>query len=145
MWSTQVFENQTQENTTELENRLTPIRNNIIKYSSNNKFIYPKKKETVDFEHEPEPEPVFDRPEDKNTIDELPFSVTDDILKEQRLSLMNLDDDITAFNVGVNAGVDAGQSIMHCHIHLIPRRKGDIKNPRGGVRGVIPSKQKYIR
>ena len=65
------------------------------------------------------------------------------ILKEQRLSLMNLDDDITAFNVGVNAGVDSGQSIMHCHIHLIPRRKGDIENPRGGVRGVIPSKQKY--
>ena len=85
MWSTQVFENQTQENTTELENRLTPIRNNIIKYSSNNKFIYPKKKETVDFEPEPEPEPVFDRPEDKNTIDELPFLVNDDILKEQKL------------------------------------------------------------
>tara|TARA_B100001250_G_scaffold316903_1_gene279332 strand:- start:2243 stop:2632 length:390 start_codon:yes stop_codon:yes gene_type:complete len=65
------------------------------------------------------------------------------ILKNQRKSLLNLDKKISAFNVGVNAGVDAGQSIMHCHIHLIPRRKGDIKNPRGGVRGVIPSKQKY--
>ena len=65
------------------------------------------------------------------------------ILKEQRLSLMNLDDDITAFNVGVYAGVDSGQSNKHCHIHLIPRRKGDIENPRGCVRGVIPSKQKY--
>ena len=65
------------------------------------------------------------------------------ILKNQRKSLLNLDKKISSFNVGVNAGVDAGQSIMHCHIHLIPRRKGDIKNPRGGVRGVIPSKQKY--
>ena len=65
------------------------------------------------------------------------------ILKEQRTELLNLDKDITGFNVGVNAGKDAGQSIMHCHIHLIPRRKGDIENPRGGVRGVIPSKQKY--
>ena len=65
------------------------------------------------------------------------------ILKEQRKNLLELDKNITAFNIGVNAGVDAGQSIMHCHIHLIPRRKGDIENPRGGVRGVIPSKQKY--
>ena len=65
------------------------------------------------------------------------------ILKKQRQLLLNLDKDITGFNVGVNAGVDAGQSIMHCHIHLIPRRKGDMNNPRGGVRGVIPSKQKY--
>ena len=66
-------------------------------------------------------------------------------LKKERESLLNLDKKITAFNVGVNSGKDAGQSIMHCHIHLIPRRKGDIENPRGGVRGVIPSKQKYIR
>ena len=65
------------------------------------------------------------------------------ILKNQRKSLLNLDKKISAFNVGVKAGVGAGQSIMHCHIQLIPRRKGDIKNPRGGVRGVIPSKQKY--
>jgi len=66
-------------------------------------------------------------------------------LKNERQSLLKLDKSITAFNVGVNAGKDSGQSIMHCHIHLIPRRKGDIKNPRGGVRGVIPSKQKYIK
>ena len=48
-------------------------------------------------------------------------------LKKQRQLLINLDKEITGFNVGVNAGVDAGQSIMHCHIHLIPRRKGDVK------------------
>ena len=72
---------------------------------------------------------------------------TEDCLfcKKERQSLLNLDNEITGFNVGVNVGKDAGQSIMHCHIHLIPRRKGDIENPRGGVRGVIPLKQKYIK
>jgi len=65
------------------------------------------------------------------------------VLKKQRQLLLKLDKKITGFNVGVNAGIDAGQSIMHCHIHLIPRRKGDVDDPRGGVRGVIASKQKY--
>ena len=67
------------------------------------------------------------------------------ILKNQKKELENLDNKITGFNVGVNIGKDAGQSIMHCHVHLIPRRKGDVDDPRGGVRGVIPSKQKYKR
>ena len=67
------------------------------------------------------------------------------VLKKQRDLLLKLDKEITGFNVGVNAGIDAGQSIMHCHIHLIPRRKGDMDDPKGGVRGVIPSKQKYIK
>ena len=67
------------------------------------------------------------------------------ILKNQKKELQNLDKTITGFNVGVNIGKDAGQSIMHCHIHLIPRRKGDVEDPRGGVRGVIPAKQKYKR
>lgn len=48
------------------------------------------------------------------------------------------------YNIGVNVGEHAGQSIFHCHMHLIPRYKGDVKNPKGGVRGVIPSKQKYL-
>lgn len=47
------------------------------------------------------------------------------------------------YNIGVNVGRDAGQSIFHVHVHLIPRYKGDVENPRGGVRGVIPSKQSY--
>jgi diadenosine tetraphosphate (Ap4A) HIT family hydrolase len=49
------------------------------------------------------------------------------------------------FNVGVNCGSTAGQSVPHVHIHLIPRYQGDMEDPRGGVRGVIPSKQKYQR
>ncbi len=47
------------------------------------------------------------------------------------------------FNVGINVGEAAGQSIFHVHIHLIPRYNGDVENPKGGVRGVIPGKQKY--
>ena len=43
----------------------------------------------------------------------------------------------------MNNGELAGQTIFHCHIHLIPRREGDVENPRGGVRGVIPNKQEY--
>ena len=69
----------------------------------------------------------------------------DEILKNQKRELKQLDKEISAFNIGVNIGRDAGQSIMHCHIHLIPRRKGDVDDPRGGVRGVIPEKQKYKR
>lgn len=47
------------------------------------------------------------------------------------------------YNIGINCGESAGQTIMHLHIHLIPRYKGDIDNPRGGVRGVIPEKRIY--
>ena len=65
------------------------------------------------------------------------------ILKKQKKLLSDLDKEISGFNVGINIGKDAGQSIMHCHIHLIPRRNGDVADPRGGVRGVIPAKQKY--
>ena len=47
------------------------------------------------------------------------------------------------FNVGINCGEAAGQTVTHMHIHVVPRYKGDMDDPRGGVRGVIPSKQKY--
>ena len=65
------------------------------------------------------------------------------MLSEQRTLLMQADPQITGFNVGINSGAEAGQTIFHVHVHLIPRRKGDIADPRGGVRGVIPEKQKY--
>lgn len=47
------------------------------------------------------------------------------------------------YNIGFNCGVVAGQTILHCHCHLIPRYQGDVADPKGGVRGVIPVKQKY--
>lgn len=59
--------------------------------------------------------------------------------KELLFDLYNPD----GFNIGINDGEAAGQTIMHCHIHLIPRYFGDTKHPRGGVRGVIPNKQSY--
>lgn len=49
----------------------------------------------------------------------------------------------SGYNIGINIGVTAGQSIPHVHLHLIPRYNDDTPNPRGGVRGVIPSKQNY--
>ena len=55
------------------------------------------------------------------------------------------DPSVEGFNLGANAGQIAGQSILHCHIHLIPRRKGDVDNPQGGIRSVIPQKQHYKR
>ncbi|MDD5419704.1 MAG: HIT family protein, partial [Methanomicrobiaceae archaeon] len=47
------------------------------------------------------------------------------------------------YNIGVNVGEVAGQSIMHMHIHMIPRYRGDTASPGGGVRGVIPEKREY--
>ncbi len=69
----------------------------------------------------------------------------DQLIKKIKIKVENNDITIKGFNIGINSGKEAGQSIMHCHIHLIPRREGDVQNPQGGVRGVIPSKQHYIR
>ena len=69
----------------------------------------------------------------------------DALLKELKKKLEYKDNTIEGFNVGSNSGKTAGQSINHCHIHLIPRRSGDVDNPQGGVRSVISSKQHYVR
>ena len=55
------------------------------------------------------------------------------------------DPTVKGFNLGTNIGKVSGQSILHCHLHLIPRREGDVDNPQGGVRSVIPNKQHYKR
>ena len=65
------------------------------------------------------------------------------LMIEQR-DLMGLDDStIEGFNIGMNCGEAAGQTVFHCHVHLIPRRRGDVENPRGGVRHVITGKGFY--
>ena len=66
-----------------------------------------------------------------------------DLMHCIREQLTEQDPSISGFNVGINAGESAGQTIFHCHVHVIPRRDGDVENPKGGVRGVIPQKQSY--
>jgi diadenosine tetraphosphate (Ap4A) HIT family hydrolase/ADP-ribose pyrophosphatase YjhB (NUDIX family) len=68
-----------------------------------------------------------------------------DIMKAISETKKNLDLEYNpdGYNIGMNCGQAAGQTVMHLHVHLIPRYKGDMVDPRGGVRGVIPSKQKY--
>lgn len=65
------------------------------------------------------------------------------LLHELKVEILDTDPTVTGFNIGMNCGESAGQTVFHCHIHLIPRRKGDVENPKGGIRGVIPDKQKY--
>ncbi|AWN41166.1 HIT domain-containing protein [Methylobacterium durans] len=65
------------------------------------------------------------------------------LLDEARSQIRSADPAVTGFNIGMNCGDDAGQTVPHAHIHLIPRRRGDVEQPRGGVRGVIPGKANY--
>ena len=73
------------------------------------------------------------------------LNACNELIKKIKLKIENDDNLVEGFNLGTNAGSVAGQTIMHCHIHLIPRRRGDVENPQGGVRGVIPLKQHYLR
>lgn len=75
-------------------------------------------------------------PEEINTCMEL-------IIEERKL----LDEEFQpdGYNIGVNVGLAAGQSIFHVHIHIIPRYEGDVENPQGGVRHVLPKKAHYQR
>ena len=65
------------------------------------------------------------------------------LMLEMKNEISRIDAAVTGFNVGVNVGQAAGQSISHVHVHLIPRFKGDVVDPKGGIRGVIPAKAKY--
>ena len=68
-----------------------------------------------------------------------------DLIKKIKIEITAKDKTVKAFNIGTNAGKISGQSIMHCHIHIIPRREGDVESPQGGVRSVIPKNQHYKR
>ena len=68
-----------------------------------------------------------------------------DLVQILKKEIIKKDPSVKGFNLGTNIGKVSGQSILHCHLHLIPRRKGDVDNPQGGVRSVIPNKQHYKR
>ncbi len=70
-------------------------------------------------------------------------AAVDDLLKQLRNDILNDDSTVQGFNIGINIGVVAGQTILHCHVHLIPRRHGDVPDPWGGVRAIIPGKARY--
>ena len=72
---------------------------------------------------------------ERNAIDEL--------LQTRRRSIAQEDPTVEGWNIGINSGAAAGQTIFHCHVHLIPRRWGDIAAPAGGIRHVIPGKGDY--
>ena len=76
---------------------------------------------------------------DLNYVELVSLGVTIGVIKFILNNKFNPD----GYNIGVNCGEAAGQTVKHCHIHIIPRYKGDMEDPRGGVRGVIPEKQKY--
>lgn len=75
------------------------------------------------------------------TEDEL--SACHELLLLLKNEISQEDPSVEGFNIGVNVGQSAGQSVFHCHIHLIPRRTGDVENPKGGVRHLIPGKGFY--
>ena len=69
----------------------------------------------------------------------------DELIKIVKQEILSKDQSVVGFNLGTNIGKVSGQSILHCHFHLIPRRENDVDNPQGGVRSVIPNKQHYKR
>ena len=108
------------------DNELAVAVNDTYPVTQRHAFIIPKRHVSDYFGlHQPE----------RNAIEQL--------LRDCKEAIEREDDSVTGFNVGVNSGQDAGQTIWHAHVHLIPRRKGDVANPRGGVRGCIPVQQNY--
>jgi diadenosine tetraphosphate (Ap4A) HIT family hydrolase len=108
------------------ENELAFVIKDGYEVTEHHSLVIPKRHVADYFElHMPE----------RNAIEEL--------LKKRREELLREDDTITGFNVGANVGESARQSVFHVHVHLIPRRDGDVDNPRGGVRHVIPCRGGY--
>ena len=74
-------------------------------------------------------------PAEQNAIDAL--------VRARREEILETDRSVSGFNLGFNDGESAGQTVWHAHVHLIPRRPGDVADPRGGVRYVVPNKANY--
>jgi diadenosine tetraphosphate (Ap4A) HIT family hydrolase len=78
-----------------------------------------------------------------------------DTTREERVAIFDLVDEVKreldgrtpppdGYNIGINCGVTAGQTVMHLHVHVIPRYRGDVPDPTGGVRHVIPGRGNYL-
>ena len=108
------------------DNELAVAVEDLYPVTPTHMLIIPRRHVSDYFElHQPE----------RNAIEQL--------LHDARGHLATRDKSISGFNIGVNVGEVAGQTVGHAHVHLIPRREGDMDDPRGGVRGVIPARQKY--
>tara|TARA_B100000780_G_scaffold72211_1_gene48391 strand:+ start:829 stop:1206 length:378 start_codon:yes stop_codon:yes gene_type:complete len=114
------------ESRVEIENNLALSFKDLYPVTKGHSLVIPKRHVQSFFDLEKD---------EKKAISEL--------LELQKEKLISQDKLITGFNIGINDGIDSGQTVMHCHVHLIPRRKGDMNDPRGGIRGVIPEKQSY--
>ena len=64
-------------------------------------------------------------------------------MAQSKEEIEKADPSVKGFNIGMNNGTEARQTVTHCHVHLIPRRRGDVQNPVGGIRNVIPEKGEY--
>ena len=111
----------------ELENKLAYLIEDNYPVTHLHRLIIPKRHVGSYFE--------LSRPE---------INACNQLLADARKLIMTHDHSVEAVNIGINDGETAGQTIPHCHIHLIPRRLGDVDNPRGGIRNIIPGKGDYI-
>lgn len=111
----------------ELENKLAYLTEDKYPVTSLHRLIIPKRHVGSYFE--------LSRPE---------INACHQLLADSRKLISTHDHRVKAFNIGINDGETAGQTIPHCHIHLIPRRPGDVDKPRGGVRNIIPGKGDYL-
>lgn len=67
-----------------------------------------------------------------------------ELLCSRKVKITEEDELVEGFNIGFNCGKSAGQTVMHCHMHLIPRRSGDLENPTGGIRNIFPGMGDYL-
>lgn len=110
----------------ELENELAYVKYDKYPVTNHHTLVIPKRHVETYFE-----------------LGQAEINATTNLLNVMREKILNLDNKVSGFNIGINNGQSSGQTIDHCHIHLIPRREGDVEKPMGGVRHVIPGKGFY--
>ena len=87
---------------------------------------------------------VKDHKQDYFELEQSELIAMDDLIRQGK-QLIDKKYSPTGYNIGINVGEDAGQTVMHCHFHLIPRYPGDVKDPAGGIRNMLPRSVKKLR